>query len=60
MKKWEYQLLYYSLETKSESINALGDDGWELISVISSAHDVRLRWIFKREKIEKATAVDGD
>ena len=49
MQKWEYKIIYFAmgenLESQWESqLNAMGDDGWELVSNMNS------RCIFKRPK----------
>jgi hypothetical protein len=47
MQKWEYRIepitdAVYATKT----LNTLGDDGWELVTIVESAY------YFKREKVE--------
>lgn len=60
MKKWEYLTVYYSSKIDSSILDELGNQGWELIVVLLVGHNIKPKWVFKREKIEKANPVDGD
>ena len=70
MKNWEYKIIvqspvtekkvYFEMPTKFNwepevDLNAMGDDGWELVSVTSIDHWVegrtsQLNYYFKRER----------
>ena len=63
MKNWEYrqEVVDYD-EDIVEAANKQGQDGWELVSVISAFHGLDHQLIFKREvtkpsDTEKAIAV---
>lgn len=60
MKKWEYFFAYYDKSIDESTINSIGVDGWELVSTIEMDNMDEIRWIFKREKIEKVTPGEGD
>lgn len=58
MKKWEYEYKHFSPESviNKNHLNEMGNDGWELISVI--ALPKANLYYFKREKVEIVSPVD--
>jgi len=59
MKKWEYNILGIKKHStdKLANLDDLGDNGWELVSVLDVSDTVRM-YYFKREKTEKANPID--
>ena len=59
---WEYQILTLSIENDKShvrTLNQLGAEGWELISVLPNRFDefVRdMRYVFKRPREESSAA----
>jgi len=50
-KKWEYKAVVLYIQPMSESeLNALGDEGWELVAVAVEAGMAVGTLLFKREK----------
>jgi hypothetical protein len=56
MIKWEYKRVYYNVDNDSEkkfdygksSLESLGEDGWELVSVIGNKYGQPSQFYFKR------------
>lgn len=62
-QKWEYKVFYQWRNDETQkwnntvSLNALGDEGWELVTVVSTnnirtgnTHGESQTWVFKRPK----------
>ncbi len=47
-QKWEYQKISWSITSEGETLNQLGDKGWEMRGVVPGAAYTTL--IFKRPK----------
>ena len=45
MEKWEYKIFNYDLGDLEQLLNALGDEGWELVSVapLAASHVAYLK-----------------
>lgn len=52
MKKWEYKIINIKRLSDVSELNELGNDGWELVNVISGETFCGFRAIFKREIIK--------
>jgi hypothetical protein len=60
LRKWEYKILYVK-RLEETALNLLGQDEWELVSVVrDDSYDSRLliSLIFKRPLEEKTPATD--
>ena len=60
MKKWDYHTIHIQDNTivKKSHLVELGEQGWELVNVLALFH--ANIYYFKREKIEKVEAPEGD
>jgi len=50
MTQWEYASLRNDGPASRETLNELGDDGWELVSVLQGKDTGQFLYVFKRPK----------
>jgi hypothetical protein len=50
MAIWEYASLLNDGPAAKAQLDVLGDDGWQLVSVIQGAQTKQFLYVFKREK----------
>lgn len=51
MKKFEYLTMTLTLWSDIENtLNILGDEGWELVSILQNSSSQSYRFVLKREK----------
>ncbi|MDR4532057.1 hypothetical protein [Glutamicibacter sp. PS] len=50
MTNWEYRVAPLPLHNEGLALNNFGEDGWELVSVITKAESGALLAFFKRPK----------
>lgn len=55
MQQWEYSSLVNEGPATREQLNQMGDDGWELVSVVAGQHSTRVLYVFKRPKSQQLT-----
>ena len=48
MKTWEYISLAEDAPAAKAALDALGAEGWELVSVVQGIHSGKLLYVFKR------------
>ena len=48
MTKWEYSSTLTDGPATKDVLNALGAEGWELVSVIQGAQTLQILYVFKR------------
>ena len=53
MKKWEYKVETVYADGSAIDINALGEQGWELCTIVNFSLTGRLIFYFKRPKKKK-------
>lgn len=53
MKKWEYKTVGIRKITDISEFNEVGNEGWELVNVVTAAAIGGFRGIFKREVKQK-------
>lgn len=57
MKKFEYKGVYIKQLTNIDEFNKVGEDGWELVSLVPAYTNSGYKGIFKREKVEEKTTI---
>lgn len=50
MQLWEYASLMSEGPATKDTLNQLGDEGWELVSLIQGRDTGQLLYVFKRPK----------
>lgn len=51
MTAWEYASILNEGPATRETLNGLGDDGWELVSILQGRDTGQLLYVFKRPKV---------
>lgn len=57
MKKFEYKGVYIKKLTDIDEFDKVGEEGWELVSVVPAYINNGYKAIFKREKIEEKKSI---
>ncbi len=57
MTTWEYCSMLNEGPAKKDALDALGAEGWEMVSVLQGAQTMQLLYVFKRPKAISATTV---
>jgi hypothetical protein len=59
---WEYASILSDGPARKETLDALGGEGWELVSVLQGAQTMQLLYVLKRPsaRIEQAMPIPGD
>ena len=50
MTTWEYASILSEGPAKKETLDSLGAEGWELVSVLQGAQTMQLLYVFKRPR----------
>lgn len=50
MQQWEYASILNDGPASRDTLNELGAEGWELVSIIQGAQTLQLLYVFKRPK----------
>lgn len=50
MTRWEYQSALHTVPATRDELNLIGDDGWELVSILQLARTNEILYVFKRPK----------
>lgn len=53
MKKYEYKVVNHTQELPEPYLNELGEEGWELVSLVATEVEIKYIYVFKREKASK-------
>jgi hypothetical protein len=53
MKKYEYKVINHTQELPEPYLNELGEEGWELVSLVATEVEIKYIYVFKREKGSK-------
>ncbi len=56
MTTWEYCSMLSDGPAKKDALDALGAEGWEMVSVLQGAQTMQLLYVFKRPKAPATTA----
>jgi hypothetical protein len=56
MTQWEYASLMNEGPAARDDLNAMGAEGWELVSVVAGQHSTKILYVFKRP-IDKSRKV---
>ncbi len=56
---WEYASILNDGPAKKETLDALGAEGWELVSVLQGVQTMQLLYVFKRPAAAASPAPEG-
>ena len=59
MTQWEYASMLSEGPATRDTLNKMGDDGWELVAFQQGLQTMQLLYVFKRPKVVAAASASG-